>query len=71
MKIQEIEVSVGKHGQVYIESRGLKGVSGHEIINDLIDALGGETESDEITIGACATIQEEVEDQQHLKGGSA
>jgi DNA-binding protein YbaB len=42
MELQEIEVTIGKDGQVQIQVRGVQGMKCLEITKELEDALGGE-----------------------------
>lgn len=42
MELQEIEVTIGKDGQVQIQVRGVKGTKCLELTKELEDALGGE-----------------------------
>jgi hypothetical protein len=42
MELQEIEVTIGKDGQVQIQVRGVKGLKCLEITKELEEALGGE-----------------------------
>jgi hypothetical protein len=69
MELQEIEVFIGKDGQVRIEVRGVKGTSCLDLTKDLEAALGGEVESREMTPEAYETIQEQVQDRQRLRNG--
>lgn len=42
MELQEIEVTIGKDGQVQIQVRGVQGLKCLEITKELEEALGGE-----------------------------
>ena len=42
MELQEIEVIIGKDGQVQIQVRGVKGTKCLELTKELEEALGGE-----------------------------
>jgi hypothetical protein len=42
MELQEIEVVIGKDGQVQIQVRGVKGTKCLALTKELEDALGGE-----------------------------
>lgn len=42
MELQEIEVTIGKDGQVQIQVRGVKGTKCLELTKELEEALGGE-----------------------------
>jgi hypothetical protein len=42
MEIQEIEVTIGKDGQVQVQVRGVKGKKCLELTKELEEALGGE-----------------------------
>jgi hypothetical protein len=41
MELQEIEVTIGKDGQVQIQVRGVKGLKCLELTKELEEALGG------------------------------
>ncbi|MBE0700029.1 MAG: DUF2997 domain-containing protein [Anaerolineaceae bacterium] len=41
MEIQEIEVTIGKDGQVQIQVRGVQGMKCLELTKELEEALGG------------------------------
>lgn len=69
MELQEIEVFIGKDGQVRIEVRGVKGTSCLDLTKDLEAALGGQVESREMTPEAYETVQEQVQDRQRLQDG--
>jgi hypothetical protein len=69
MEIQEIEVVIGKDGEVKIEVHGVKGESCLDLTADLEAALGGEVESRKMKSDAYATVQEETRDCQRLKDG--
>lgn len=42
MELQEIEVVIGKDGQVQLQVRGVKGLKCLELTKELEEALGGE-----------------------------
>ncbi len=42
MELQEIEVVIGKDGQVQVQVRGVKGLKCLELTKELEEALGGE-----------------------------
>lgn len=42
MELQEIEVTIGKDGQIQIQVRGVKGTKCLELTKELEEALGGE-----------------------------
>lgn len=42
MELQEIEVTIGKDGQVQIQVRGVHGMKCLELTKELEEALGGE-----------------------------
>lgn len=69
MELQEIEVFIGRDGQVRIEVRGVKGTSCLDLTKDLEAALGGQVESREMTPEAYETVQEQVQDRQRLRDG--
>jgi hypothetical protein len=70
MEVQEVEVIVDDDGNVTIEVHGVKGMACVEITEDLVEALAGEIESQELTSEAYATVQEDVQDHQRLQDGS-
>lgn len=69
MEVQEIEVFIDRDGQVRIEVHGVKGMACLDLTRGLEEALGGEVEERELTSEAYATVQEQVQEQQRLRGG--
>jgi hypothetical protein len=69
MEVQEIQVFIDENGEVQIEVHGVKGMKCLDMTKELEDALGGEVASREMTAEAYETVQEEVQDQQRLRGG--
>jgi hypothetical protein len=55
---------------VCIEVRGVKGMSCLDLTRVLEQALGGQVEAREMTAEAHETVQEQVQEQQWLRGGS-
>ena len=49
MEIQEIEVTIGKNGQVQLHVRGAKGKKCLDLTRELEQALGGQLEHREFT----------------------
>lgn len=70
MAVHEVDVTIGKDGKVRIEIRGMEGMTCTEVTQELLDALGGEIISQEFTPEAYATVQETVDEEQHLKDQS-
>ena len=69
MELQEIEVFIGRDGQVRIEVRGVKGTSCLDLTKDLEAALGGQVETREMTPEAHETVQEQIQDRRRLRDG--
>ncbi len=68
MELQEIEVTIGKDGQVQIQVRGVNGLKCLEITKDLEAALGGEILARIMTPEALEQEnQADVDPDQHLK----
>jgi hypothetical protein len=68
MELQEIEVVIGKDGQVQIQVRGVQGLKCLEITKELEDALGGEILARVMTPEALEQEnQTDVDQDQHLK----
>ncbi len=68
MELQEIEVTIGKDGQVQIQVRGVNGLKCLEITKDLEAALGGEILARIMTPEALEQEnQADVDQDQHLK----
>jgi hypothetical protein len=74
MELQEIDVTIGKDGQVQIQVRGVQGLKCLEITKELEEALGGEILARIMTPEALEPeVKPEVDQDQHLKtsGGKA
>jgi predicted amidohydrolase len=68
MELQEIEVIIGKDGQVQIQVRGVQGVKCLELTKELEEALGGELIARIMTPEALdQENQADIDQQQHLK----
>lgn len=68
MELQEIEVIIGKDGQVQIQVRGVHGVKCLELTKELEAALGGEIIARIMTPEALEQDnQTDIDQQQHLK----
>ncbi len=68
MELQEIEVIIGKDGQVQIQVRGVQGLKCLEITKELEEALGGEILARIMTPEALEQENQTDADQdQHLK----
>jgi DNA-binding protein YbaB len=69
MELQEIEVVIGKDGQVQIQVRGVQGLKCLEITKELEDALGGEILARIMTPEALEqeNQQTDADQDQHLK----
>ncbi len=68
MELQEIEVIIGKDGQVQIQVRGVQGLKCLELTKELEQALGGELIARIMTPEALdQENQTDVDQQQHLK----
>jgi len=68
MELQEIEVFIEKDGRVSVKVGGIKGMACCNLTAAMEQALGGQVESREMLPEAYETVQESVQDQQHLKG---
>jgi hypothetical protein len=69
MEIQEIEVTIGRTGQIEISVRGMKGNSCLEITNDLEQALGGVILTREMNPEAFANNPSQIDQTDHLRSG--
>jgi len=71
MELQEIEVVIGKDGQVQIQVRGVQGLKCLELTKELEEALGGEIIA---RIMSPEALEQEnpldVAQDQHLKASS-
>jgi hypothetical protein len=68
MDLQEIEVVIGKDGQVQIQVRGVQGLQCLEITKELEEALGSEILARIMTPEALEQDQQtDVDQDQHLK----
>jgi len=66
MELEEIEVIIGKDGQVQIQVRGVHGTKCLELTHELEEALGGDILSRIMTSEAEENDQE-IDQDQHLK----
>lgn len=69
MDLQEIEVTIGKDGQVQLLVRGVKGLTCLELTKELEAVLGGQIEAREMTPEAQETTEEQVKQRQWQKSG--
>lgn len=69
MDLQEIEVIIGKDGQVQLLVRGVKGLTCLELTKELEAVLGGQIEAREMTPEAQETAKEQVQQWQRYKSG--
>lgn len=67
MELQEIEVTIGKDGQVQIQVRGVKGDKCLLITKELEEALGGEILTRVMTPEAMEGNEPDVDQDQQLK----
>lgn len=67
MDLQEIEVVIGDDGKVEIQVRGVKGLACLELTKELEEALGGEILSRIMTPEALEDINQETDQDQHLR----
>lgn len=67
MELQEIEVTIGKDGQVQLQVRGVSGLQCLTITKELEDALGGEILARIMNPEALDSPTPDVEDDQHLQ----
>lgn len=67
MELQEIEVVIGKDGQVQIQVRGVKGMKCLELTKELEEALGGEILARVMTPESLDEPSTDVEQDQQLK----
>ena len=66
MEIQEIEVTIGKDGQVQIQVRGAKGLQCLTLTKELEEALGGDIVSRVMTSESLETDLD-IDQDQHLQ----
>ena len=69
MDIQEIEIKIGKNGQVQVQVRGAKGKACLELTRDLEATLGGELER-EFTSEAVEETGNPLSQSLQIKSGS-
>ncbi|MCK6628667.1 MAG: DUF2997 domain-containing protein [Anaerolineae bacterium] len=69
MDLQEIEIIIGKDGQVQLLVRGVKGLTCLELTKELEAVLGGQIKAREMTPEAQETAKEQVEQWQWQKNG--
>ena len=68
MELQEIEVVIGKDGQVQVQVRGVKGLKCLELTKELEEALGGEILA---RIMSPEAIEEDTDIDQNQQVGTA
>jgi hypothetical protein len=68
MELQEIEVTIGKDGQVEVRVRGVKGQACLDLTRPLEQALGGQIVLREMTPEA-QEPPTQIDNQQHLNQG--
>lgn len=66
MEIQEIEVVIGKNGEVQIQVRGVHGTKCLALTKELEEALGGDVISRIMTPEAMEEIQNLLDDDQQI-----
>lgn len=69
MELQEIEVIIGKDGQVQLQVRGVKGLTCLNLTRELEAVLGGQIEAREMTPEAEEDTTEQVRQWQQQKSG--
>jgi hypothetical protein len=69
MELQEIEVIIGKDGQVQIQVRGVDGLKCLDLTRELEASLGGEILSRIMNPEALNDNQPDIDQDQHLKAG--
>jgi hypothetical protein len=68
MELQEIEVTIGKDGQVQIQVRGVQGMKCLELTKELEEALGGQILSRILSPEAIEEeTQQNIDQDQQLK----
>ncbi len=68
MELQEIEVTIGKDGQVQIQVRGVQGLKCLELTKELEEALGGQILARIMTPESLEQPnQNDIDQDQHLK----
>lgn len=68
MEIQEIEVTIGKDGEVQIQVRGVKGMKCLELTKELEEALGGEILARVMTADSVEDeTQQDIDQSQQMK----
>lgn len=70
MELQEIEVVIGKNGQVEISVRGVKGKACLDITGELEKALGNELISREFTPEALEENPNQLDQSDQLRAGA-
>lgn len=69
MELQEIEVIIGKDGQVQLLVRGVKGLTCLDLTRELEAVLGGQIEAREMTPEADENAAEQLQQRQQQKNG--
>jgi len=67
MEVQQIEVTIGKDGNVKIHVQGVKGKKCLDLTKELEAALGGQVEQRELTHEANEPEQVQLEDRTRLR----
>lgn len=67
MNLEEIEVTIGKDGQVQIQVRGAQGLSCLELTKELEEALGGEILARVMSPEAYTTNGADIDQDQQLR----
>jgi hypothetical protein len=70
MEIQEVEITIGKNGQVEVAVRGVKGLACLEITRDLEKALGGNIILREMSPEALEDNPNQIDQTDQLRAGS-
>jgi hypothetical protein len=69
MELQEIEITINKHGQVEVRVRGVKGEACLDITRPMEEALGAQVLLREMTPEAAEPPDHKIDDQQTLGQG--
>jgi hypothetical protein len=70
MELQEIEVIIGKDGQVQIQVRGVQGTKCLTLTKELEEALGGEIIARIMTPEALEEEDQQIDQDQQLGSGN-
>ncbi len=69
MELQEIEVTIGKDGNVQIQVRGVQGTKCLTLTKELEEALGGEILSRIMNPEALESPDQDIDQDQELRAG--